>query len=76
MDDDDIIDEDDGAAALELTTAELDGATGTTGVGVPRLKIKMRPMMTATATMMMIQVLRFMVLDLVWRRRDREVDLV
>jgi hypothetical protein len=62
-------DEDEGAAddegaALELTTAELDGATGFTGVGVPRLKIQMRPMMTITATMMMIQVLRFIVLDL------------
>jgi hypothetical protein len=67
--DEEAADEDEGAAdddgaALELTTAELDGATGFTGVGVPRLKIQMRPMMTITATMMMIQVLRFIVLDL------------
>ena len=55
--------EDDGAgASLELTTAELDGATGVTGVGVPRLKIQMRPMITITATMMIIQVLRFICL--------------
>jgi len=70
-DEDDIAEEDDGAAdddgaaSLELTAAELDGVTGFTGVGVPRLKIQMRPMMTITATMMMIQVLRFIVLDLV-----------
>lgn len=53
--------EDDGAgASLELTTAELDdGSTGVTGVGVPRLKIQIRPTMTITATMMIIQVLRF-----------------
>ena len=50
---------DDGAgASLELTTA-LEGSTGVTGVGVPRLKIQMRPTITMTATMMMIQVLRF-----------------
>ena len=54
--------EDDGAgASLELTTAEL-GSTGVTGVGVPRLKIQMRPMITITATMMIIQVLRFICL--------------
>lgn len=51
--------EDDGAGAALDTTAELDGATGTTGVGVPRLKIQIRPMITITATMMIIQVLRF-----------------
>jgi hypothetical protein len=49
-------------ASLELTTAELGGATGVTGVGVPRLKIQIRPMITITATMMIIQVLRFMYL--------------
>ncbi len=49
---------DDTGASLELT-AELDGATGTTGVGVPRLKIQMRPTITITATIMIIQVLRF-----------------
>jgi hypothetical protein len=49
-------------AALELTTAELEGSTGVTGVGVPRLKIQMRPMITITATMMIIQVLRFICL--------------
>jgi hypothetical protein len=55
--------EEDGAgASLELTAAELDGATGVTGVGVPRLKIQMRPMITITATMMIIQVLRFICL--------------
>ena len=53
-----------GAGASLETTAEL-GSTGVTGVGVPRLKIQMRPMMTITATMMMIQALRFMMLDLV-----------
>jgi hypothetical protein len=52
-------DEDGAGASLELTTAELDGATGTTGVGVPRLKIQIRPMITITATIMIIQVLRF-----------------
>ena len=68
--------EDDGAgASLELTTAELDdGSTGVTGVGVPRLKIQMRPTITITATMMIIQVLRFIgCLPLCWRRQDREV---
>jgi len=53
---------DEDGASLDTTTAELDGSTGVTGVGVPRLKIQMRPMMTITATMMMIQVLRFMCL--------------
>ena len=65
--------EEDGAGASELTAAELEGATGVTGVGVPRLKIQMRPMITITATMMIIQVLRFILLALFWRRRDREV---
>jgi len=55
-------DEEGAGASLELTTAELGGATGVTGVGVPRLKIQMRPMITITATMMIIQVLRFMCL--------------
>jgi hypothetical protein len=63
--DDDGAADDDGAsladgagASLELT-AELDGSTGVTGVGVPRLKIQIRPTITITATMMIIQVLRF-----------------
>ena len=69
--------DDDGAgASLELTTAELDGSAGVTGVGVPRLKIQMRPMITITATMMIIQVLRFILLALFWRRRDREVVFI
>jgi hypothetical protein len=54
-------DEEGARASLELA-AELGGATGVTGVGVPRLKIQMRPMITITATMMIIQVLRFMCL--------------
>ena len=54
-----------GVASDELMTgaAELDdtdGVTGVTTVGVPRLKIQIRPMITITATMMIIQVLRFM----------------
>jgi hypothetical protein len=54
------------------TTAELDaGVTGAV-VGVPRLKIQIRPMITITATMMIIQVLRFMGLTLCWRKVDRE----
>lgn len=51
--------EEDGAGASLDTTAELDGSTGVTGVGVPRLKIQIRPTITTTATMMIIQVLRF-----------------
>ena len=50
------------ALELELgATLELDagGSTGVTGVGVGRLKIQMSPMMTSAATMMIIQVLRF-----------------
>lgn len=54
--------DDDGAGASLDTTAELDGSTGVTGVGVPRLKIQMRPTITITATMMIIQVLRFICL--------------
>jgi hypothetical protein len=73
--DDDGAAEEDGAASLELT-AELDGATGVTGVGVPRLKIQMRPMITITATMMIIQVLRFIRACPCLRRRDREVCLI
>ena len=60
-------DEDDGAigAAEDDDTAELDEAVFTgVVVGVPRLKIQMRPMITITATMMIIQVLRFMGLTL------------
>ena len=55
---------DDDTGATEL---DEDTATGVTGVGVPRLKIQMRPMMTITATMIMIQVLRFMGLTLCLR---------
>ena len=73
--DDDGAAEEDGAASLELT-AELDGATGVTGVGVPRLKIQMRPMITITATIMIIQVLRFIGACPCLRRRDREVCLI
>jgi len=49
----------------ELTTAEDDEDATATGVGVPLLKIQIRPMITITATMMMIQVLRFMGMTLV-----------
>jgi len=45
-------------AVDDASTLE-DGAV-TTGVAGGRLKIQIRPMMTITATMMMIQVLRFM----------------
>jgi len=69
-----VSDDEDGAADDELTTDELDdGVTGATGVGVPRLKIQMRPTITMTATMMIIQVLRFMGFALGWRRPDRGV---
>ena len=60
-------DDDDGAIGAasdeELTGAteledELAGATGVVVAG-PRLKIQMRPMITITATTMIIQVLRF-----------------
>ena len=43
----------------EVTTADEEAVTAT-GAGVPLLKIQIRPMITITATMMMIQVLRFM----------------
>jgi hypothetical protein len=67
--------EDDGAGAAEdeLTAgAELElGVAG--GVGAPpRLKIQIRPMITITATMMIIQVLRFMGIALGLRRVDWE----
>ena len=65
-------DEDAGAAADEDTAAELD-ALFTTVVLLPRLKIQMRPMITITATMMIIQVLRFMGSTLGSRRLVREV---
>lgn len=60
-----ITSEDDGAMTSEdddgTITSEEDETTSTgVVVGVPRLKIQIRPMMTITATMMMIQVLRFM----------------
>ena len=59
--------DDDGAADDETTA----GVTGVV-VGVPRLKIQIRPMMTITATMMIIQVLRFMGFTLGLRKFDRE----
>ncbi|MEQ1769684.1 MAG: hypothetical protein ABL879_07560 [Devosia sp.] len=51
----------DGRAELD-DTAELEDEAGgvtTTAVVLGRLKMKIRPMITITATMMMIQVLRF-----------------
>ena len=55
-----------GAADEELTTAaEDEDAVTATGAGVPLLKIQIRPMITITAMMMMIQVLRFMGFTLV-----------
>jgi hypothetical protein len=48
------------AAEDELTATALDEEVTTVVVGVPRLKIQMRPMITITTTMMIIQVLRFM----------------
>jgi hypothetical protein len=57
-------DDEDGAASDELTTAAEDEAVLVAVVLPPRLKIQMRPMMTITATMMIIQVLRFMGLTL------------
>lgn len=61
-----------GAGASLETTTSLEGSTGVTGVGVPRLKIQIRPMITITATMMIIQVLRFIYACLFWKRGDRE----
>jgi hypothetical protein len=56
---------DDDAASDELTTAAEDEAVVVVVVVLPpRLKIQIRPMMTITATMMIIQVLRFMGLTL------------
>jgi hypothetical protein len=56
-----VSDEEVGAIAEEeLTTAALEEVVTTVVVGVPRLKIQMRPMITITTTMMIIQVLRFM----------------
>jgi hypothetical protein len=71
-------DDDTGAALDELSTTaelELDGVTGAV-VGVPRLKIQIRPTITITATMMIIQVLRFMGFALGWRRVDWGVSSV
>ncbi len=56
----------------EETTTALEDELTVVVVGVPRLKIQMRPMMTITATMMMIQVLRFIGKTLRWRSLDRE----
>ena len=54
-------DEATGAAEDEEVTTALDeeGVTGVVVAG-PRLKIQIRPMITITTTMMIIQVLRFM----------------
>jgi len=57
--DDEAAAEDEVGAADELTAAELD-AVLTVVVLLPRLKIQIRPMITITATIMIIQVLRFM----------------
>ncbi|HEY4199510.1 MAG TPA: hypothetical protein VGM83_03030, partial [Devosiaceae bacterium] len=48
-----------GASDDEVTTAELEVSTVVVVAG-PRLKIQIRPMITITTTMMIIQVLRFM----------------
>jgi hypothetical protein len=68
--------DDDGAGAAEDDGAatELDDVVVVVVVVVagPRLKIQMRPMITITATMMIIQVLRFMGKALGLRRVDRE----
>ena len=60
-------------AADDVTTAALDDAATTAGVAGGRLKIQIRPMITITATMMMIQVLRFMQETLGCWNVDREV---
>ena len=65
--DEDAAADDDAGAAEELTTTELD-AVLTVVVLPPRLKIQMRPMITITATIMIIQVLRFMGLTLRLRK--------
>jgi hypothetical protein len=64
--------EDTVAAAEDAADAASDETAGATGavavvVAAGRLKMKIRPMMTITATMMIIQVLRFMAFVL-WRR--------
>jgi hypothetical protein len=64
--------EDDAGAADDDTAAELEAGATVVVVGVPRLKIQIRPMMTITATMMIIQVLRFMGFTLGLRKFDRE----
>jgi len=69
--DDETAAEDEAGAADELTAAELD-AVLTVVVLLPRLKIQIRPMITITTTMMIIQVLRFMGYALGWRRFDWE----
>jgi hypothetical protein len=61
-----------GAADDEDTTAELDEVFTVVVVAGPRLKIQIRPMITITTTMMIIQVLRFMGYALGWRRFDWE----
>jgi hypothetical protein len=50
--------DDDATGATELD--DTDGVVFTTAVVLPRLKIQIRPMITITATIMIIQVLRFM----------------
>lgn len=59
----DASDEADERAADELEVAVL------TVVVVPLLKIQMRPIITITATMMMIQVLRFIAVAFCWKSR-------
>jgi len=71
-DDDTTADELTTGASLDETTA-LEGAVSTTTGAGPRLKIQIRPMITITATTMIIQVLRFMGFALCWRRVDRGV---
>ena len=71
-DDDTTTDELTTGASLDETTA-LEGAVSTTTGAGPRLKIQIRPMITITATTMIIQVLRFMGFALCWRRVDRGV---
>ena len=59
--------------AAEDVASTLDDAAVTAGAAGGRLKIQIRPMITITATMMMIQVLRFMQETLGCWNVDREV---
>jgi hypothetical protein len=77
-DEDATADEEDARAEEAELKAELaDDVAPLTGVVVvdePRLKIAISAMMTITATMMMIQVLRFMGKALCWRESTGEVS--